>query len=76
MTEPAFPVSDHCDGSLFHNPAVGPAPQRPSAGRGLLPILRWRLGGTRALWPSGIVDPPPPGDPRGAMPASSFACLG
>ncbi len=78
MTATAFPPSDHCDGTLFHNPATGPAPQRPSAGRGLLPILRWRLGGTRAPWPSGIVDPPPEGDPRGEPPAdgASLTFLG
>ena len=73
MTGPAFPVSDHCDGTLFRNPDTGPGPQRPSAGRGLLPILRWRLGGTRAAWPTAIVDPPPEGDPRDEPPADGVA---
>ncbi len=82
MTASAFPVSDHCDGTLFHNPAlgpaIGPAPQRPSGASGLLPILRWRLGSTRSPWPSGIVDPPPEGDPRAEPPAdgASLTFLG
>ena len=86
MTATAFPISDHCDGTLFHNPALGlalgpaaaPAPRRPSAGSGLLPILRWRLGGTRSPWPSAIVDPPPEGDPRAEPPAdgASLTFLG
>ena len=61
-----FPISDHCDGQVFFNPAV-PGDQPAEAG-GLMPILRWRLSGSRTQWPRRIVDPPPPGDPRAAVP--------
>ena len=52
-----FPLSDHYDGRRFFNP--GPR----SPGRGLLPVLRWRLQGQRTTWPSQVTDPrfaPPP----------------
>jgi L-ascorbate metabolism protein UlaG (beta-lactamase superfamily) len=52
-----FPLSDHYDGRHFYNPGV----QRSS--RGLLTVLRWRMGGERTNWPTGLsneVSPPPP----------------
>jgi L-ascorbate metabolism protein UlaG (beta-lactamase superfamily) len=64
-----FPPSDHCDGSVFFNPAVGSA--RPTATRGILPVLRWRLSGSRSRWPDHIDDPPPTGDPRATPPPSA-----
>ena len=73
MSRLQFPVSGHCDGTHFHNPAIpGDAPPADAA-RPLLAILRWRLGGTRAQWPSRIVDPPPAGDPRDAPPPGGIA---
>ena len=40
-----------------------------SGGRaGLLRILRWRLGGTRARWPERVTDPAPAGDPWAVPP--------
>ncbi len=79
MTTPPFPPSDHCDGHRFHNPPTGTADAdadvlgsvRPT-GR-LLPILRWRLGGTRSPWPHGIVDPAPSGEPMAPPPAGAVA---
>lgn len=64
---PAFPISDHCDGSVFFNPTLDGEPPRGASG--LMPILRWQLSGSRARWPRRIVDPPPPGDPRAPVPA-------
>jgi L-ascorbate metabolism protein UlaG (beta-lactamase superfamily) len=46
-----FPVSDHCDGQRFFNPG---SVRRV---RGLLQVLRWRLQGRRAAWPSQVTDP-------------------
>ena len=62
----SWPVSDHCDGRLFFNPA-STAPNR-----GLLKVVEWRLRGERAAWPRGIVDPsfPPPPD---EVPAGTVA---
>lgn len=62
-----FPISDHCDGRVFFNPALdGALPQGASS---LMPILRWRFSGSRTRWPRRIVDPPPPGDPRAPVAA-------
>lgn len=58
MAKQAFPVSDHCDGQRFFNPGLSRPP------RGLAQLLRWRLEGERAAWPSGVRDPAyaaPPG---------------
>lgn len=41
------PVSDHFDGEIFFNPAGAPP-------RGVRDLLRWQVGGGRALWPSGV----------------------
>ncbi len=52
-----FPPSGHCDGLRFFNPGES-APTRS-----LIEILRWRLRGRRAAWPSlppGPSFPPPP----------------
>jgi len=68
-----FPASDHCDGTLFHNPVLADAPARPSTGRGLLPILRWRFGGTRSQWPGRVADPVPQGDPHAPPPPGAVA---
>ena len=38
------PVSDHFDGSRFHNPG------QPAADRSLLDLLRWRFGARGAAW--------------------------
>ncbi len=73
MTAPAHPPSDHFDGERFHNPPIGDGPVVQAGGH-LLPILRWRLGGTRSPWPTGIVDPPPAGDPL-AAPAAGMLSL-
>ncbi len=70
MTARPFPVSDHCDGERFHNVVLDEAPAVAQAGRGLLPILRWRLGGTRSRWPDRITDPAPAGSPTAAPPPS------
>ena len=56
-TRPSFPISDHCDGTRFFNPAPGAPP------RGLSAVLRWRAEGGRVAWPEHIDDPataPPP----------------
>lgn len=58
-----LPLSDHYDGTRFHNPILPGQASRAGAS-GPLAILRWRLSGSRALWPRPIVDPPPFGDPR------------
>ena len=62
----AFPISDHCDGTTFFNPVLDQG--RPAGASGFLPILRWRLSGSRSRWPARIVDPPPQGDPRAPVP--------
>lgn len=63
-----FPVSDHCDGTRFHNPANPADASPPQSARSLLPILRWRLGGTRSPWPDRVIDPPPTGNPLDSPP--------
>ena len=77
MTDLGYPVSDHCDGLRFHNPALEDAaaarPAGPKPGNRLLSILRWRLGGTRSVWPDRIADPAPAGDPRVPPPDGSLA---
>ena len=54
----SYPLSDHYDGRRFFNPGV------PRSSRGLLQVLRWRLRGERAAWPTEVsgdpVYPPPP----------------
>ncbi len=53
----SFPQSDHCDGQRFFNPG------RRAESRGLLQVLRWRMGGQRARWTrpaAGPVYAPPP----------------
>jgi len=52
-----FPISDHYDGRRFFNAGYR------ARGRGLLQVLRWRMRGARAVWPTQVVDPvfaPPP----------------
>ncbi len=41
------PLSDHYDGERFFNPAL---PNETADRRGLLQVLRWRLGGGRSKW--------------------------
>jgi L-ascorbate metabolism protein UlaG (beta-lactamase superfamily) len=51
------PLSDHYDGQHFFNPGSH------RSARGLLQVLRWRMRGERATWPTGISNPvfaPPP----------------
>ncbi|WP_419728202.1 MBL fold metallo-hydrolase [Lichenicola sp.] len=73
MSRPRFPVSDHCDGEHFHNPAMAGDAGQPEPARGLMPILRWRFGGTRVRWPEHVTDPPPAGDPGTAPPPGGIA---
>ena len=73
MSRARLPVSDHCDGVRFHNPALPVSSAQAAGDRGLLPILRWQLGGTRSRWPDRIVDPAPAGDPRDPPPADGVA---
>ena len=69
MSSLPYPISDHCDGTHFHNPALPTRSPSAEAARGLLPILRWRLGGTRSRWPDRMIDPAPVGDPLDLPPA-------
>ncbi|XNY04250.1 MBL fold metallo-hydrolase (plasmid) [Sinorhizobium meliloti] len=46
------PVSDHFDGKRFFGPVR-------SGRKSLLQILRWRLGGKRAVWPRSVDNPDP-----------------
>ena len=65
-----FPRSDHCDGRRFFNPGAPAA-----SGRGLLQVLRWRLGGGRAAWPPQVPNErfaPPPAAVAPATVAISF----
>jgi len=54
---PPYPISDHYDGRHFFNPGVAPS------SRGLGEVLKWRLRGERAAWPSNLTNktflPPP-----------------
>jgi L-ascorbate metabolism protein UlaG (beta-lactamase superfamily) len=50
-------ASDHFDGRRFFNPNGAPA------GKGIIPLLRWQLGGGRTPWPQSVANrsyPPPP----------------
>lgn len=73
MTTSSFPVSDHCDGTLFRNPTLPGAAPALQVGRSILPILRWRLSGTRSRWPDRVVDPPPEGDPSQPPPPGTVS---
>ncbi len=69
MTRPPWPVSDHCDGQLFFNPASTAPP------RSLLQVAKWRLRGERATWPRGLANepfPPPPARVAAGTVAISF----
>ncbi|MBM9403316.1 MBL fold metallo-hydrolase [Gluconacetobacter azotocaptans] len=71
---PTLPVSDHCDGRRFFNPAaIIPPPTGPHAPRALS-ILRWQWGRRRriARWPARLDNPAPAGDPH-AHPAPGHA---
>ena len=61
---PPFPLSDHFDGQHFFNP--GPR----ASSRGLLPVLRWRFGARRAVWPAAIADPAFPKPPETVVPSN------
>ncbi len=66
---PVWPVSDHCDGQSFFNPAS------TAATRGLVQVAKWRLRGERAAWPANLVDPvfaPPPAEAAPGTVAVSF----
>ncbi len=49
--QPAYPVSDHCDGVRFFNPGAG------DVARGLSEVARWRMEQKRAPWPAIVRDP-------------------
>jgi L-ascorbate metabolism protein UlaG (beta-lactamase superfamily) len=48
----AGPPSDHFDGVRFFNPGQAGTDRSPAA------LLRWRMGGGRARWPSRVADGP------------------
>ena len=48
-----FPVSDHCDGTVFFNPGGPGVP-------GVREILKWQRTRQTAPWPSAVVVPPAP----------------
>ena len=62
--KPSFPPSDHFDGQHFFNPGRSPS------SRGLLPVLRWRLGAERAAWPTAVADPVFPAPPETVVPSN------
>jgi L-ascorbate metabolism protein UlaG (beta-lactamase superfamily) len=66
------PASDHFDGIRFFNP--GPSPDR----RGLLQLLRWRLGGGRTPWPRKLPPDPsyPPPPPHVAAGTAALTFIG
>jgi len=51
------PPSDHFDGERFFGP-------KRSGGKGMLPLLKWQLLGTRAKWPRWIENAPQPPPPE------------
>ncbi|MBB2201475.1 MBL fold metallo-hydrolase [Gluconacetobacter tumulisoli] len=69
MTTTSLPVSDHCDGRRFFNPAtIAPPATGPRRPR-VLSILRWQWERRRIqAWPATLDNPPPAGDPH-ALPA-------
>ncbi|ACI52101.1 putative outer membrane protein [Gluconacetobacter diazotrophicus PA1 5] len=79
MPPAPLPVSDHCDGRRFFNPASILPPPAPAAAGGaprpgrLLSILRWQWARRRrAAWPVPPQGPAPAGDPH-AAPAPGHA---
>jgi L-ascorbate metabolism protein UlaG (beta-lactamase superfamily) len=66
-SSPRFPVSDHCDGRRFFNP-------RGTFERNFLRLLRWKIAGSSARWPSTIAVTPriPPPAPRDAQIAATW----
>jgi L-ascorbate metabolism protein UlaG (beta-lactamase superfamily) len=48
----AGPASDHFDGVRFFNPEQASTDRSPAA------VLRWRMGGDRARWPSQVANGP------------------
>jgi L-ascorbate metabolism protein UlaG (beta-lactamase superfamily) len=62
-----YPISDHYDGQRFFNPGV------PRSSRGLLEVLRWRLGGERTAWPAVLPSDPVYPPPPATVPAGSVA---
>jgi len=62
MLPSPYPISDHFNGSHFHNPELEKTPDR----RGFRELLRWQLDRRgRGVWPSQVIDPvyPPPTKP-------------
>ncbi len=62
-------MSDHFDGRRYFNPGEA------SGRRGLLEVLRWRLGGERVPWqrpPAGPAFPPPPAEVAAGEVAVTF----
>ncbi len=60
-----YPLSDHCDGERFFNPA-------PSDSlRGARDMLRWRRESQRSEWPRRVVDPPFPPPPAAVAPGAA-----
>ncbi|MDE2516349.1 MAG: MBL fold metallo-hydrolase [Rhodospirillales bacterium] len=71
-----FPISDHCDGQVFFNPAIAAAPPAPRRGAWarLGFLLRWQFSRReRGAWPAAVMLPGfPPPDAR-AVPARGAA---
>jgi L-ascorbate metabolism protein UlaG (beta-lactamase superfamily) len=50
---PALPLSDHCDGRVFHN-------VHDRTEKTLRDVWRWRRSATPVPWPASVEDPPQP----------------
>jgi len=57
-----YPVSDHCDGRVFHNPDH-------SGVRGWCDVVRWKFSSRPTRWPKSITTPP---QPRPALDADAI----